>query len=74
MCEQPEEAATEAEAEGGRGLGRVGDARVVQLELLEGVTQVGELVAVDRVDPAEHHRFGIPVALERVVGRTRARR
>ena len=39
---------------------------VVEPQLLEGLPQVGEVVAVDRVQPAEHHRLGVLVALERL--------
>ena len=67
--EQPEEAAPEAEAERAGRLGLVGVGAVVEAELLERVAQVGELVAVDRVQPAEHHRLGLAVALERLGGR-----
>ena len=41
---------------------------VVELELLEGVAQVGQLVAVDRVEPAEDHGLGVAVAGQRVGG------
>ena len=67
--QQAEEPAAEAEAEGGARLGLVGHAGVVQLELLEGVAQVRELVAVDRVKAAEDHRLRVLVALERLRGR-----
>ena len=63
--QQAEEAAPEAEAERARRLGLVGERRVVEAQLLERLAQVGELVAVDRVEPAEHHRLRVAVALER---------
>ena len=63
--QQPEEPAAEPEPERARGLGLVGERAVVEAQLLEGVAQVVELVAVDRVEPAEHHRLGFLVALER---------
>src|SRR3546814_4551597 len=44
------------------------DLGVVEAELLQRVAQVRELVAVDRVEPAEHHRLGVAVALEGRVG------
>ena len=62
---QAEEAAAEPEAEGVGGLGLEGEAGVVELELLEGVAQVGQLVAVDRVEPAEDHGLGVAVAGQR---------
>ena len=46
--QQAEEAAAEAEAERARRLRRVGDRRVVELQLLEALAQVLEVVAVDR--------------------------
>ena len=63
--EQTEESAAEPKTECRARLRLVGHARVVQLELLERVAQVRELVAVDRVKPAEHHRLRVLVALER---------
>ena len=47
------------------GLRLVGVGAVVEAQLLEGVAQVGELVAVDRVEAAEHHRLRLAVPLER---------
>ena len=70
--QEAEEAAAEAEAERVGALGLEGDAGVVELQLVERVAQQGQLVAVDRVQPAEDHRLGVPVALERL-GRGRAR-
>ena len=72
--QQPEEPAAEAEAERARRLRLVGERRVVEPQLLERLAQVGELVAVDRVEAAEHHRLRIAVALERVRRRARAPR
>ena len=63
--EQSQEAAPEPEPERTGGLGGEGEARVVEAELVERLSQVAELVALDRVEPAEHHRLGVPVALER---------
>ncbi len=62
--QQPEEPAAKAEAEGGRGLGLVGDAGVVEPELLQRLPQPLELVAVDRVQPAEHHGLGVAITLQ----------
>ena len=63
--QEAEEAAAEPDAEGVRGLGLEGEAGVVELQLLQGVAQVGQLVAVDRVEPAEDHRLGVAVAGQR---------
>ena len=68
--QQAEEAAAEAEAERARRLGLVGERRVVEPQLLERLAQVGVLVAVDRVETAEHHRLRVAVAGERL-GRVR---
>ena len=67
--QEPEEPAPEPEAEGAGRLRLVGEAGVVEPELLQRVAQVRELVAVDRVQAAEHHRLGIPVAGQRLGGR-----
>jgi hypothetical protein len=64
--QQAEEAAAEAEAERTGRLGLVGDRRVVELQLLEALAQVLEVVAVDRVQAAEHHRLGVAVAGQRL--------
>ena len=63
--EQAEEAAPEPEAERARRLGHVRDRRVVELQLLQALAEVLEVVAVDRVQAAEHHRLRVEVALER---------
>ena len=49
-------------------LGLVGDARIVQSQLLERLSEVRVVVAVDRVQPAEHHRLRVLIALERLAG------
>ena len=64
--QQAEEPAAEPEAERARRLGLVGERRVVEPQLLERLAQVGVLVAVDRVEAAEHHRLRVAVALERL--------
>ena len=56
--EEPQEAAAEAEAERGRGLHLVGEARVVEAQLAHGRAQILELRGIDRKQPAEHHRNG----------------
>ena len=68
MCKQAEEPAAEADAERVGGLGLEGEAGVVELELLERVAQVGQLVAVDGVEPAEDHGLGVAVAGQRLGG------
>ncbi len=52
-------------------LGLVGDRGVVQLQFVEGVAQVREIVAVDRVDAAKNHGLGIEIPLKRRVRRMR---
>ena len=66
--EQAEEAAPEAEAERLGGLGLIDEGRIVEAELIEGVAQVGVLVAVGGVEPGPHHRLGLPVAGQRLRG------
>jgi hypothetical protein len=57
--QQAEEAAAEAEAEGGGRLGLVEERRVVEAQLLEGLAQLRVLVGVHRVEPGEHHRLDL---------------
>ena len=66
--QQAEEAAAEAEAERAGGLRLVGERGVVELQLVERVAQRRVVVAVDRVEPGEHHRVGVLVAAERLGG------
>ena len=63
--QEPQEPAAKAEAQRFGGLGLVGDGGVVELQFVERVAQVRQVVAVDGVDPAEDHRLGVEVALER---------
>ena len=51
--EQAEEPAAEPEAERDRALGFVGEARVVEVQLLEGIAQQRVVLAGDRVDAGE---------------------
>ena len=60
--QQPEEPAPEPEAEGPGRFRLVGEAGVVEPELLQGVAQIGQFVAVDGEQSAEHHRLGVPVS------------
>ena len=66
--QQAEEAAAEAEAERGRRLRLVEERGVVQPQLLERLAQLGVLVALDRVEPGEHHRLQFLEAGERLRG------
>ncbi|CAB5014047.1 unannotated protein [freshwater metagenome] len=49
--EQAEESASEAEPEGEGGLGLVDERGVVELELVEGIAQLGVVGSVDRIEP-----------------------
>ena len=69
--QQAEEAAAEAEAERLRGLGLVEERRVVELQLLERVAELGVVVGVGREEPGEHHRLDVLVAGERLGRRPR---
>ena len=66
--QQAEEAAAEAEAERLRGLRLVEERRVVQLQPLERVAQLGVLVRVGREEPGEDHRLDVLVAGQRLGG------
>ena len=68
MCNRPRKPQRNPKPRAVARLGLVGDARVVQLELLERLAQVRELVPVDRVQAAEHHGLRVLVALERLEG------
>ena len=59
--QQAEEAAAEAEPERSRRLRLVEESRVVELQLLERVTQLGVVVGVAREQPREHHRLDVLV-------------
>ena len=60
--EQAEEPAAEPEAERDRALGLEGEARVVEVELLERVAQQRVVLAADRVDAGEDEALGRLVA------------
>ena len=60
--QQAEEAAAEPEPERARRLRHVRDRRVVEPQPLEALAQVLEVVAVHRVETAEHHRLRRAVA------------
>uniref|UniRef100_A0A0N4ZLE2 Glucosamine_iso domain-containing protein n=1 Tax=Parastrongyloides trichosuri TaxID=131310 RepID=A0A0N4ZLE2_PARTI len=63
--QQAEEAAAEAEAQGGRALHLIGEAGVVQAQLADGGAQVLEVGGVDREQAAEDHRLDFLEALQR---------
>ncbi len=64
--QQAEKAAAEAEAERGGGLHLVGEARIVEAELADGLAQILEVVGVDREQAAEHDRLRRLEARERL--------
>ncbi len=63
--EQTEEAATESEAERHGGFRFVNQRRVVELELVERLTQLRELRVVDREQTRVDHRLRVTIALQR---------
>ncbi len=63
--QQAEEPTAEAEAERGGRLGLEGDGGVGELEFFQRVTQLRQLVTVNRVEAAKDHGLGVPVARER---------
>ena len=60
--QQAQETAAEAEAQGSRGLGLEVQGSVLQLQLVQGVLQIVVVVVLHRVEAAEHHGLGRPVA------------
>ena len=66
--QHPQKAAAEAEAQGHGGFRLEGQGGVVELELLQGVPQVGILAAVLGVNAAVDHGLGGPVAGQRLGG------
>ncbi|MNQ87058.1 hypothetical protein D3C85_1022680 [compost metagenome] len=69
QVQQAEEAAAEAEAQGGAGFHLEGEAGVVQAQLADGGAQVLEVGGVDREQAAEDHRLDFLEALQRFGGR-----
>ena len=57
QVQQAQETAAEAEAEGERTLGFVGEGSVVELEFLQRGAQLFELGGLDRIQAGEHHGF-----------------
>ena len=66
---KPEEAAAEAEAQGGGGFRLKAEGGVVQGELVEGVPQVGIFRAVKGVNSGVNHGANLLVAGQRLCGR-----
>lgn len=66
--QQAEEADAEAEAEGRGGLRLVDQGRVVELELVQRLAQVGVVRAVQRIETREDHRLGVLVPAEGLGG------
>ena len=64
--QQAQEAAAEPEAERDRALRLVGEARVVEVQLLERVAEQRVVLAVDRVDAGEDELLGRLVARQRL--------
>ena len=60
--EQAQEPAAEAEAERDRALGLVGEARIVEVELLEGLAQQRVVLTAERIDPREDEALRLLVA------------
>src|SRR5690606_15894100 len=69
QVQQAQEAATEAEAQGGRARHLIGEAGVVQAQLADGGAQVLEVGGVDRKQAAENHRLDFLKALQGFGGR-----
>jgi len=67
--EQTQEATAEAETEGRGGVLLVGQGRVVELELVQGLGEILVLLIRHRVDRGEHHRLGLPIARQGLGGR-----
>ncbi len=69
--EEPEEAASEAEPKGERGLRLIDQGRVGELELIERVVQERVVAALRREQAAPHHGLRLAVAGERLGRRVR---
>ena len=70
--QQPQEPAAEAEAQSLGRLGLVVERRVVELELLQRVAQLGVVLPVDGEQPAEHHGRDVAIAGQRLGSRPTA--
>ena len=70
MCSRPRKPQRKPKPSADRRLRLVEERRVVQPQLLERVAQLGVLVALDRIQPGEHHRLQLLEAGKRLgVGR-----
>ena len=63
--QQAEEPAAESESERDRGFRLEEERRIVQAQLLERLTQLGVLMALDRVEAGKHHRLQFLESRER---------
>ena len=71
MCSRPEEAAAEPESERRRRLRLEDQRRVVEVEPLQRLLEVGDVVGVDREDARVDHRRDRAVSRQRMRGRVR---
>ena len=62
MWSSPRKPASESEAERAGCLGLEGERGVIDSQLLERVAEFGVLIAIDGIEPTEHHRLGLEVA------------
>ena len=69
--QQAEESAAEAEAQGYRRLWREGQGGIVQLQLLQGGTQILIIGGIDGIDACEDHRLHLLKTLDGLVARAR---
>ena len=63
--QQPQKSAAEAEPQSGGAFRLKAEAGVVEAELVHSVSQHGIVVSVYGIQPAEHHRLGLLVAVQR---------
>jgi hypothetical protein len=68
MCSSPRKPAAEAEPQRRAVFRLEADCGVVEAEFLQSVAQVGVLVALHRVQPAEDHRLDLAKAWQRLFG------
>ena len=60
--QQPEEPDPKAKAQGRRGFRLVDQGSVVELQLVESITQVREILGINREESRIHHWFGVLIA------------
>ena len=68
--QQTQEAAPEAKAQGDGGLRFIGEGGIVELQLFQGIPEVGILGAVHRIDTRKDHGVDLPVAGQRLGSRS----